>query len=102
MRPATAWAAHVDSQIAPMTSASELEYRAVRRPPTCAHRGESSSAWRPTFCSFSDSPPSLPGGLDSGEPRWTNQTVSRMYSVNWRYSDCQFSITSAMNDDEVR
>jgi hypothetical protein len=40
--------------------------------------------------------------LDSGEPFWMNQTVSRMKSVNWRYSDCQFSVTACANDELVR
>ena len=45
--------------------------------------------------------PGLPGFLDSEDPRWTNHTVSRMYSVNCRYSDCQFSATSTAYCDEV-
>ena len=32
--------------------------------------------------------------LDSGEPFWTNQTVAKTNSVNWRYSDCQFSVAA--------
>jgi hypothetical protein len=44
---------------------------------------------------------SSPGGLDSVEPRWTSQIVATMKRVNCRYSDCQFSMTSTMNADEV-
>ncbi|HET8592586.1 MAG TPA: hypothetical protein VFL56_02900, partial [Solirubrobacterales bacterium] len=36
--------------------------------------------------------PCLPGSFDSGEPRSTSQIVASMKSMNWRYSDCQFSI----------
>ena len=32
---------------------------------------------------------------------WISQIVAKMYSVNCRYSDCQFSITSAQNKEEV-
>jgi hypothetical protein len=39
--------------------------------------------------------------LDSGEPRWTSHTVNRMKSVNWRYSDSQFSSTATPKFDEV-
>jgi hypothetical protein len=46
-------------------------------------------------------PPSSPGCFDSGEPFWMNQTVSRMNSVNWRYSDCQFSVTAWAKLDVV-
>ena len=67
-----------------------------------AHRGESSCAWAPTSCSSSDSPPSLPTSLDSGEPFCTNHTVKRMKSVNCRYSDCQFSVTAWAKLDDVR
>jgi hypothetical protein len=40
--------------------------------------------------------------FDSGEPRCTNQTVSRRKRVNWRYSDCQFSITALPKEEEIR
>src|SRR3954447_25575017 len=102
MRPVTACAPQVPSQIEAMTSTSELEYTRVRHPPAAAHFGESGLACSPTFCSASDSPPSLPRSLDSGEPFWTSHTVTSAKSVNCRYSDCQFSITSTAKDDDVR
>jgi hypothetical protein len=40
--------------------------------------------------------------LDSGEPFCSNQTVAKANSANWRYSDCQFSITALPKLDEVR
>ena len=61
-----------------MSSPSERENTAVRQPPVRAHAGESSSACRPIFCSWSDSVPSSPGFFDSDEPRWTSQTVAKM------------------------
>ena len=51
-------------------------------------------AWRPTFCSASDSVPGLSSSFDSGEPFCRSQTVANANSANWRYSDCQFSITA--------
>jgi hypothetical protein len=39
--------------------------------------------------------------LDSVEPRCTSHTVPRMKSVNCRYSDCQFSMTSTAYADDV-
>ena len=69
-------------------------------PATFAQRGEFCCACGPTFCDWSDSRPALSSGFDSGEPRCTSQTVSRMKSVNWRYSDCQFSITALPKSDE--
>jgi hypothetical protein len=39
--------------------------------------------------------------LDSLEPFWISQIVAKMYSVNCKYSDCQFSITSAQNTADV-
>src|SRR3954451_23882985 len=100
MRPVTADAAHDASQMSVMTVTSEREKSPVRHPPR-AHRGESASACSPTCCSSSDSTPSSPGSLDSVDPRWTSQTVARMYSVNCRYSDCQFSMTSTQKAEEV-
>src|SRR3954452_5436757 len=101
MRPAIPWAGHVDSQMLRMTRTNEFEYTAVRQPPTFASLGEFGLACAPIICFSSVSTPSSPGCLDSVDPRCTNQTVASTYSVNWRYSDCQFSITSAMNDDDV-
>ena len=49
-----------------------------------------------------DSAPSSPSSFDSGEPRCTNQIVSRMKSANCRYSDCQFSSTRRPKSDESR
>jgi hypothetical protein len=40
--------------------------------------------------------------LDSGEPFCTNHTVNKIKRVNWRYSDCQFSVTACAKLDEVR
>jgi hypothetical protein len=84
-----------------MTRPSERENSAVRQPPVRAHVGDSSSACGPTCCSSSDSVPSLPGSLESEEPRCTSQTVAKTYRENCRYSDCQFSMTSTPKDDEV-
>ena len=70
-------------------------------PATLAQPGEFCWACGPTFCRWSDSPPALSSSFDSGEPRWSSQTVSRMKSVNWRYSDCQFSITALPKSDET-
>ena len=50
----------------------------MRHPPAAAHAGESGRANRPTSCSSSLSLPSLPGFLDSEDPRWTSQTVRAM------------------------
>ena len=91
LQPVTDWASHDQSQIVAMTRTSELEYTQSRQPPALAQRGESGLACLPSICCSSLSPPSSPGCLDSVEPFWMNQTVSRMKSVNWRYSDCQFS-----------
>src|SRR4051812_11439047 len=102
MRPVTACATHEPTQIAVITISSEFEYTRVCHPPAFAHFGESGSAYSPIFWSSSDSPPALPSSLDSVEPRSTSHTVPRMNSVNWRYSDCQFSMTSTTNDDDVR
>src|SRR5215218_6412066 len=99
--PVIDWPIHEASQMVVISSSSEFEKTNVRTPPTRAHSGESASAWRPIFCSSSSSVPSLPGSLDSGEPRWISQTVKRMKSVNWRYSDCQFSSTATPKFDEV-
>ena len=74
----------------------------MRQPPALAHLGESGLTCSPTSCCSSDWAPSSPGCLDSGEPFWMNQTVSRMNSVNWRYSDCQFSVTACAKLDVVR
>ena len=73
----------------------------MRRPPTFAHSGESGSACSPIFCCSSDSCPASSGFFDSVDPRWISQIVARMKSVNWRYSDCQFSITSTQKTDEA-
>jgi hypothetical protein len=70
-------------------------------PSTFAQRGEFCCAYGPTFCASSDSSPALSSSFDSGEPRWRSQTVSKTNSVNWRYSDCQFSITAFPNSDET-
>jgi len=40
--------------------------------------------------------------LNSGEPFCTIQTVSRMYSVNCRYCDCQCSMTALPKDEDSR
>ena len=64
------------------------------KPRARAHFGESWSACSPIFWSASDWVPTSSTFLDSGEPFCTNQTVATMKSVNWRYSDCQFSITA--------
>ena len=62
----------------------------ARRPsPTAASRA--ARARRPSGPRPTRAPP-CPSSFDSGEPRWSSQTVSRMNSVNWRYSDCQFSM----------
>src|SRR4051812_7661025 len=100
MRPATDWPIHDHSQTVPITSSSEFEYRKVRTPPAFAQLGDSAVACSPTFCSSSDSRPTLAGSLDSGDPRWISHTVPRMNSVNWRYSDCQFSSTSTAKDED--
>ncbi len=70
-------------------------------PSTLAQRGEFCCACGPTFCLSSDSRPALSSSFDSGEPRCSSQTVNRMNSVNWRYSDCQFSITAFPKSDET-
>jgi len=59
-------------------------------------------AYAPTFCRWSDSRPPWSSSFDSGEPRWSSHTVNRIMSVNWRYSDCQFSITSTPKSEESR
>jgi hypothetical protein len=79
-----------------------LENSHRRQPPASAHFGESSSAYRPTFWSRSDSAPTLSSSLDSGDPFCTSQTVRKMNRKNWRYSDCQFSSTSTPKLAEVR
>src|SRR3954447_22178764 len=68
--------------ISPTTRVSDHEYTFVRTPPARAHAGDSSSAYRPTFWSWSLSRPDSSTALDSGEPRCTNQTVAAMYSRN--------------------
>jgi hypothetical protein len=45
--------------------------------------------------------PTFSRSFDSGEPFCTSQTVSMMNRKNWRYSDCQFSATSAAKLDEL-
>ena len=72
-----------------------------RRPWTLAQLGERASACAPTRCSSSDPRPGLSSSFDSGEPRCRSQIVVRMNSVNWRYSDCQFSSTAVPNADET-
>ena len=72
------WASQDSRNSPPITSASERENRAVRQPPALAHFGESALAWAPTCCFSSDSGPISSGCLDSGEPRWTSQTVAKM------------------------
>jgi hypothetical protein len=83
-----------------MSRTSEFEYTVVLHPPAFAHAGDPGSTCSPSFCSSSDSAPALSSFFDSGEPFWTSQTVIRMNSVNWRYSDCQFSVTSTQNADD--
>src|SRR4051794_16631604 len=100
MRPVTDCANHHASQMPAMTTPNELAYTKVRHPPALAQRGASGGAYSPTFCCSSVSPPMRLAGLDSLEPRWISQTVAEMYNVNCRYSDCQFSITSAQNSAE--
>src|SRR3954469_20549204 len=78
LQPVTDWPNQDNSQIVTIAISSEFEYSRVVRPPAAAQRGESGRACSPTSWSSSDSPPSLPSSLDSGEPRWRNQTVSRM------------------------
>ena len=53
-------------------------------------------------CRWSGSRGRWSSSFDSGEPRWSSHTVNRIMSVNWRYSDCQFSITSTPKSDETR
>jgi hypothetical protein len=36
----------------------------------------------------------LSSSFDSGDPLWTSQIVAAANSANWRYSDCQFSVTA--------
>ena len=84
-----------------MTATSEFSYSVLLTPDTVAQPGESARAWRPTRWSSSDSPPPWSSDFDSGEPFWSSHTVSRMKSVNCRYSDCQFSITAAAYAEEV-
>src|SRR5919107_5675140 len=93
--PAIDWASQDPRKIKPITRPSEFEYRVRRNPSTFAHPGESSSANRPTFCSSSDSSPASSSFFDSGEPFCSSHTVKKMYRKNCRYSDCQFSATSA-------
>jgi hypothetical protein len=81
-------------KIAVITMRSELEKTLVRNPPTFAHAGEFRWACGPISCLWSDSSPMSSGFFDSFEPRWTSQTVAMMKTVNWRNSDCQFSITA--------
>src|SRR3954469_10119784 len=102
LQPATDCANQDQSQIVAITMTSELEYNASRRPRTLAQLGESCLACSPTSCSSSDSPPSWPTSWDRGEPFWTSHTVRRMNSVNWRYSDCQFSVTACAKLEVVR
>lgn len=73
----------------------------MRHPPTRAHSGESGCACSPTSCFSSESVPSSPGFFDSDDPRCTSQIVSRMKSVNSRYSDCQFSAMSTAKEEDV-
>src|SRR3954454_13673354 len=102
LQPVTDCPNHDSSQIVAITITSEFEYSAVRSPLVRAHRGESDRACSPTSWSSSDSGPASSSCFDSGEPFCTNQTVSRMYSVNCRYSDCQFSSTALPKADDVR
>src|SRR6476659_10471575 len=76
--PATSCAPQEPRKNRPMTRPSELEYRAVRQPPARAHLGEFLLACAPSFCCWSSSPPLSSTGLDSGDPRWTSQTVRTM------------------------
>jgi hypothetical protein len=85
-----------------ITTPRDREYSACPRPPTEAGRGESGRAYLPMRCSLSDSTPALCSSFDSGEPRWTSQTVAKRNRKNCRYSDCQFSATSTANRDVVR
>src|SRR3954454_5340512 len=55
-------------KISPITTVSDHEYTFVRTPPTRAHAGECSSAYRPTFCSWSLSRTDSSTVLDSGDP----------------------------------
>src|SRR3954447_7063613 len=102
MRPVIAWANQVAGQMLVIVISSECEYSHRRRPAIFAQRGESGLACSPIIWSSSDSRPSLPSCLDSVEPFCTSQTVNSTKSVNCRYSDCQFSMTSTQNEDEVR
>src|SRR5689334_6466439 len=93
--PAMDWASQDSRKITPMTRPRELEYRVRRHPRARAHLGESAVAYSPTFWSASDSRPGLSSSLDSGEPFCSSHTVTKMNRKNCRYSDCQFSATSA-------
>lgn len=73
--PAIDGASHDSTKTRPITRPSEREYRVRRSPRALAQAGESSWACSPTIWSSSDSVPALPISLDSGEPRWTSQTV---------------------------
>src|SRR5687767_9183109 len=97
----TDWANHDPTKSSAITSRSEFSYTSVRRPPTFAQRGASPGAYPRTCCFWSDSRPASSSRLDSFEPFWTSQTVARMKVVNWRNSDCQFSITAWPNADDV-
>ena len=79
-QPVTDCPNHDSSQIVAMTITSEFEYSRVRTPPARAHRGASGRACSPSSSSLVGlaAARSLGHRLDSGEPRWTNHTVSRM------------------------
>src|SRR5687767_14155443 len=94
-------ATQVSRNSVPISVPSDRENSVVRQPPTLAQAGELGSAYLPTFCSLSLSLPSSPTGLDSVEPSWISHTVRMMNKKNCRYSDCQFSMTSTPNVDEV-
>src|SRR3954468_17423126 len=96
------WTSQDARKIAPITSDSDHENAVVRTPPLAAQDGESSSAYWPTRWSLSLSSPASSSPLDSGDPFCRKNTVATMYSRNWRYSLCQFSMTSTAKSADVR
>src|SRR5215210_1216500 len=89
-------------KIAVIASSSEFSYTRRRQSFSFAHRGALPGACLPTFASSSVSSPASFNAFDSVEPFWTSQTVTRMKRVNWRNSDCQFSITLPPKSEETR
>ena len=62
----------------PISRPSDRLYTSPRKPPSAAARGASPPACSPTCASWSFPGPSSPTFFESGDPRWTSQTVATM------------------------